>query len=204
MTRVDAKSSLLNALDNAFPATGFAEFLQTALPEIDTSEMDVEESLSWQGILARYLCAVFAKFNGLFPLEIPLHIGQHNAVSQALLLASLQATRTVKAYYDTDLQAAAQELKESIEGVTPGEDGNVTVDPDVWEQIYYKAGEILQTLGANPDAIEDTKDLIQIAQVLTDTIINNFIDIASDTAPADALSNVKSLARWLATQLGVE
>jgi hypothetical protein len=100
------------------------------------------------------------------------------------------------------LQADADALKEKIEGVPEGTGGEVPVDAGLWEEIYYQAGEILQALNADPDAIEDSKDIIQTAQVLTDMIINNFIDAVS--VPIAVLTNVRSMARWLATQLGAQ
>jgi hypothetical protein len=200
MSRSNAKKMFVEAVNNDLPAEGFSEFLKIKLPEFDNSSMEEEDAIIWEGKLSRHLCSIFALFKGLFPLEIPLRIGQRNAALQGLLLTALEATRQVPAYYDTNLQAAAQTLKEQIESVTEGDDGQVPVDQEFWENIYYQAGELLQALGANPDAIEDSKNIIQAAQVLTDMIMNNFIDAVS--VEISVLTNVRSMARWLSAQLG--
>jgi hypothetical protein len=200
-TRTNAKKMLIDALNQDFLAEGFADFLEIGLPEFDNAEMDVNAAIIWEGKLSRHLCTIFTLFEGLFPLEIPLRMGQRNATQQGMLLAALQATRTVGAYYNTDLAAAADTLKETIEGVTPV-NGQVVVDAGLWENIYYQAGELLQALGADQHVVDVGQDIIQAAQVMSDTILNNFIDAV--TVTESVLTNVKSLARWVAAHLGAE
>jgi len=87
--------------------------------------------------------------------------------------------------------------------VPEGTGEQVEVDAGLWEEIYYQAGELLQALNANGGVIEGSvEDIIATAQVLTDMVINNFIDAVS--VPISVLTNVRSMARWLAAQLGAE
>ena len=200
-TRTNAKKMFVDALNQDFLAEGFAEFLEIPLPEFDNTTMDAEAAIIWEGKLSRHLCTIFTLFEGLFLMEIPLRIGQRNATQQGMLLAALEASRKVGANYDLELQKASLDLKEKIESV-PRDNDPVEVNAGLWEEIYYQAGELLNALEANPEIVEGAKDIIQAAQVMTDLIINNFIDVVS--VPKAVLINVTSMARWVAGQLGAE
>jgi len=197
-TRTNAKELLIQALNTDFLPEGFAEFLQTPLPEFDTAAMTVEEAIMWEGQLSRYLCAVFTAFVGLYPLEIPLRMGQKNATQQGMLLAALQATRTVKAYYTGDFEAQAGAIKEQIEGVQPV-DGKISIDEEFWQGIYRGVGELLAAFKASPDASEAWFDAIQTAEVIAETmdgIADDLSNIAEST-----WRNLTSLSRLLLSDI---
>ena len=168
MTRTNAKKMLVDALNNDFLPKGFAEFLEVELPAFEKEEMDEAESLSWQGNLAKYLCDVFAMFEGLFLLEVPLRIGQKNATMQALLLAALKATRTVGAYYSGEVGAAAQALNAKMESVTPV-DGKVTLDSGFFAQLRAAAAEVVAAITQSAEALGETaEELLDTAEALVD------------------------------------
>jgi methyl-accepting chemotaxis protein len=168
MTRTNAKAMLIDALNADFLPKGFAEFLDVELPEFDYGEMDSEESFVWEGKLARHLCTIFTLFEGLFLLEIPLRIGQKNATMQGMLLAALQATRTVGAYYSGEVGAAAQALNAKMESVTPV-DGKVTLDSGFFAQLRAAAAEVVAAIKQSADALGETADaVLDTAEALAD------------------------------------
>jgi hypothetical protein len=197
MTRTNAKEMLINALNADF-LPGFAEFLDIPLPEFDPSDMDVDAAIQWEGKLSRHLCSIFGSFAGLFPLEIPLRIGQKNATMQGMLLAALQATRTVGAYYTGELEAQAEELKTQIESVKPVDD-NVAISEEFWQQIYAGAGTLLAAFKASPEAAEAWGDAIQIAQVITETMNGMTDDLGN--IKASTWMSLTSLSRLLLSNI---
>jgi len=176
MTRTNAKKMLVDALNNDFLPKGFAEFLEVELPAFEKEEMDEAESLSWQGNLAKYLCDVFAMFEGLFLLEVPLRIGQKNATMQALLLAALKATRTVGAYWSGDLVAKAEELKTGIESQV-AVDGKVTIEKGFWDQLRAASQEVVAAIKQTADAAGDTA---VTALDFAESLSQGLIGIATD------------------------
>ena len=85
------KQQLLEALQRL--PEGVTEFLDTAIPELQTFEKPTNEESATiaQGILAYNLNKILVAFVGFTPLPFLLRAGQHNPVYQGILLASLQA-----------------------------------------------------------------------------------------------------------------
>lgn len=97
---------------------GIAGFLTAAIPEPPACSVptDVDAAIIANGVCAAYVLDLFRPFAGLTLVELLLRIGQHNSVTESMLLAGLQ--------YLADSQAAAEfEIVEPTEGTVflPGE-----------------------------------------------------------------------------------
>jgi len=202
-TRTNAKELLIAALNNDFLAEGFAEFLQTPLPEFDTAEMTVEEAIIQEGMLSRHLNAIFTSFAGLFPLEIPLRMGQKNATQQALLLASLQATRSVGNYYLDDAKAAAEAINAKMEEITP-DDGTVEIPVNVLQELSAAAAGLVGVLKQQSE--ESVTTLLDMAE----SFALGVVELAGETAEgavdisASVLRGLRSISRSLVNALSGE
>ena len=197
-TRTNAKQMFVDALNKDFLAEGFATFLEVPLPEFNADSMTAEQAIIEEGKLSRHLNTIFTLFEGLFPLEIPLRMGQKNATQQGMLLAALEATRTVGAYYSGDLEAQAEELKTQIESVQPvGE--NVSISEEFWQQIYTDAGTLLVSL-KSPQYAEIAFDAIELAQTIVG-FLDTMVDRPLEAIKASTWRSLTSLSRLLLTNI---
>ena len=198
MNRTTAKAMLIDALNQDLP-DGVRKFLSVPLPKFTYESMDEETSLSWQGNLAKYLCNVFTPFEGLFPVEIPLRIGQKNATMQGLLIAALKATREVGFYYSDDIIATATALSGQIEALPSDVSVEITQDEI---RLMIDNGRTLKLLidqegvEVSGALVDSVKSLFDELTGLGDAVVEEVVKIS-----AEANRNMKSLVRSIYTTI---
>ena len=198
-TRTNAKQMFVDALNKDFLAEGFAKFLDVPLPEFDNTAMDAGAAIEWEGKLSRYLCQVFTLFEGLFPLEIPLRMGQKNATQQGMLLAALEATRTVGHYYSGDIQAAATAIKDQLEGF-PATNSPVQISREEMERLQFGGLTLKEMIESETLESEFLGgDVIHYVESLNKGIGEAMGNIVDDivTLSAEALRNLTSISRLI-------
>ena len=199
-TRTNAKQMFVDALNKDFLAEGFATFLEVPLPEFNADSMTAEQAIIEEGKLSRHLNTIFTLFEGLFPLEIPLRMGQKNVVQQGMLLASLQANRTVGHYYLDDAKAAAEAINAKMEEITP-EEGTVEIPGSVLQELCAAAAGLVGVL--EQESAETVTTLLDVAE----SFYLGVTDLAGDAGEeaqevsAAVLRGLRSLSRSLVNAL---
>jgi hypothetical protein len=116
------KIAFTDALSNALPH-GLLNFIDIEIPAmrpIETPVSDLATGIIAQGILAENINEILCLYEGCTLLEIPLHVGQKNAVLQAQLLASVFVTRQPRPYIDSTVPEAAAALRDKIKAISIG------------------------------------------------------------------------------------